>query len=68
MYVGQGEDLLLSPTSGCCQYLNCALDGCLVAWIQWGFLNLKKKEQLQNRCFGLVHHSEKSCELFVSSL
>lgn len=46
MYMGQGKDLLLSSTSGRCQYLNCALDGCLVAWIQCVFLNLKKKEQL----------------------
>lgn len=47
MYMGRGKVLMLSPTNGCCQYLNCALDGCLIAWIQWGFFNLKKKEQLR---------------------
>lgn len=46
MYMGRGKDLMLSPANGCCQYLNRTLDGCLVVWIQWGFLNLKKKEQL----------------------
>lgn len=40
-----GEDLLFSPASGCHQYLNCIVDGCLIAWVQ-GFFKLKKKRKL----------------------